>query len=353
MNLSLDIFQNDAFSVTSLTRVAGSTPYVPQALGQMRMFEPEPIQTEIVHLYEEDSGYSLIPATERGSPWVQQVRRGGRIRALETPALRKQDTLRAGELMGIADTALPETTRLKNAQTEIVKRTSQLKSDLEATKELHRLGALQGKLLDADGTTVIADFFAEYGISQPATINFDFSTIAEGKLAEKIMRDIRDPIIYTLRDNGRLTPQTTVSCLCGDEFFYSLVGHVDVRDRWKAMEAARAIALAQNPLLNFTYDEITVGNVKFMRYIGATNGDIEIAANDAIFFPVGAKDVFKVFWAPGETLMDVTQPGRPEYLYVQPDTRTNMPMFVDLFIAAYGLYACIFPKALMRATKTG
>ena len=353
MNLSLDIFKNDAFSATSLMRVAGSTPYVPQALGQMRLFEPEQIRTEIVHIYEEDQGYGLIPATERGSPWIQQQRRAGRIRALMAPALRKQDTLRAGELLGIADMALAETIRLKNAQTEIVKRTSQLKTDLEATKENHRLGALQGKLLDADGTTVIYDFFAEYGISQPATINFNFSTIPEGELAEKIQRDIRDPMIYTLRDNGRLTPQTTIGCLCGDEFFYSLVKHPDVRDRFKAMEAARAVALAQNPLLNFTYEEIIVGNVRFMRYIGSTSGDIEVATNDAVFFPIGAKDVFKVFWTPGETLLDVTMPGQPEYLYVQPDVNTNMPMFVDMFIAAYGLYACIFPKALMRATKTG
>ena len=354
MELSLDIFKNDAFSVTSLTRVAGATPYVPQALGSMGLFTPEPIRTEIVHLYEEDNGYTLIPATERGSPFIQQVRRGGRIRALQTVNLRKQDTLRAGELMGIADMALAETIRLKNAMAETVKRTSQLKTDMEATKELHRLGALQGKLLDADGTTVLVDFFAEYGIAEPAVINFNFSTIAEGELATKISREIRDPIIDILQENGRLLPNTYIGGLVGDEFWYSLIGHVDVRDRWKAIEAARAVAFAQNPLVQPPrYDEIIVGNVKFMHYQGSTSGDIEIAANDARFFPVNAKDVFKVFWAPGETLFDVTQPGRPEYLYVQPDVRTQMPMFVDMFMAAYGLYACTFPKALLRGTKTG
>src|SRR3546814_7083541 len=65
-------------------------------------------------------------------------------------------------------------------------------------------------------------------------------------------------------------------------------------------------------------------------------------------FRSGAPDVFNVYWAPGETLNDITAPGRPEYLYIQPDVRTQMPSFVDFFFAAYPLYACIFPSALMR-----
>src|SRR3546814_1187488 len=68
---------------------------------------------------------------------------------------------------------------------------------------------------------------------------------------------------------------------------------------------------------------------------------------------VCSSDLFNVYWAPGETLNDITAPGRPEYLYIQPDVRTQMPSFVDFFFAAYPLYACIFPSALMRATKTG
>src|SRR3546814_9221281 len=46
-------------------------------------------------------------------------------------------------------------------------------------------------------------------------------------------------------------------------------------------------------------------------------------------FRSGAPDVFNVYWAPGETLNDITAPGRPEYLYIQPDVRTQMPSFVD------------------------
>ena len=354
MELTLDIFKNDAFSVTSLQRLVDKTPYTPHALGSMQIFEPKPILTEQVLLYEKDGGYALIPATERGSPWPQQVRRAGRIRALETVNLRKQDTLRAGELMGVANMALPESIRLRNAAQITVDRTTQLKTDLEATKELHRLSALQGKLLDADGTTVLVDYFAEYGIATPATINFNFSTIGAGTLAFYIQSNIVDPMIDNLKANGRFRPGVKIAALVGDAFWYSLIQHADVQDIWKMQEQTRQIAMAMNPRANLpTYSEITYGNVTWMHYQGSSVGDIDIGVNNAHFFPVGAPDVFQVFWSPGETLLDITQPGRPEYLYIQPDVRDQMPSHVDFFIASHPLYACVFPGALLRGAKTG
>lgn len=348
MELTLDIFKNDAFSVINLQRVAGATPYIPQALGQMQLFTPRPIDTEEVLLYEQDGGFALIPTTERGGPDIQQIRRQGRLRALSTLRLSKKDTVRAGELTGVASMALPENIRLRNAQQLTTERTAQLKTDMEATKEFHRLGALRGKLYDADGTTLIVDYFTEYGIPAPATVNFDFDTIPANTLGTYISQNVRDPIIDVLKASGRLTPQTRVAALVGSNFWYGLIQHPDVVERYKAQEQARYIALAVNPLLQPPrYSEITVGNVTFMHYEGSTGGEIEVDDDEAIFFPIGAKDVFSVYWAPGETLLDAGERGRPEYLYVQPDPRDQMPSFVDIVLRSYPLYACIFPKALL------
>lgn len=352
MELTLDIFKNDAFSVTSLQRVATNAPYIPQALGAMRLFDPKPILTEDVLLFEEDGGFTIIPTTERGGPDIQQTRRQGRMRGLSTLRLSKKDTVRAGELSAVADTALPESIRLRNAQTLTANRTAQLKTDLEATKEFHRLGALRGKLYDADGVTLLVDYFAAYGIATPAVIDFDFSSITAGTLAVYIQTNVRDPIVDILQPAGRLTPQTRVAALVGDNFWYGLIQHPDVVKRWEAMENARAIALAMNPLAQPPrYDTLEYGNVTFMHYQGSSAGEIDLDPDEAIFFPIGAKDVFNVYWAPGETLLDAGQIGRPEYLYVQPDPRDQMPSFVEIFLRAYPLYACIFPKALLAGTS--
>src|SRR3546814_4954722 len=80
------------------------------------------------------------------------------------------------------------------------------------------------------------DYFAEYGISTPATVNVNFSAIAAGGLGVYFQRNFYDPIIAVLKANGRFVPGVRIGALVGDEFWYSLITHPDVRARWEAIE---------------------------------------------------------------------------------------------------------------------
>lgn len=349
MELTLDIFKNDAFAVTSLQRVVDKAPYQPSALGAMRLFEPKPILTREVIIYEKDGGYAMIGFSELGGPDDEQIRRAGRMRVLPTKRLSKRDTVRGGELSAVADTALPETIRLRSATDLVNSRTTQLKTDMEATKEFLRLKAIQGLVVNPKTGVTELNLFTQYGISPPATVDFDKSDLAgAGKLPIYIEQNIVNPMMDALE--GRRTPQTKIGALVGDNFWYWLISHPDVVDRWKAQELAAQIALAANPLLQGIprYSSIEVGKVTFMHYHGSTSGDIEVGDDDAHFFPIGAKDVFCVYWAPGETILDAGQIGRPEYLYIQPDPNDRMPEWVKIVLRAYPLYACIFPGALLN-----
>lgn len=349
MELSLDIFNNNAFAVANLQRVVDNATYVPQILGSMGIFEPEPLDTTKVILYEEDSTIRLIPTTERGGPDVTQDRDVGRFFALETPRLSKIDTVRAGELLNVANTALPGNIRLRNAQDLTVRRTNKLKSDLEMTKEFHRMGALMGKVYDTDGVRVIYDSFTTFGISEPAWIDINFSTVTEDQLALLFMTNISMPMMRILKD--RKTAGTRIMALVGDTFWTKLLGHPAVRETWKRQEEGRAIASAINPLQrNWAWKTLEFGDITFVHYMGTDDGTtIAIGANEARFFPLGARDVFKVYYAPGETMAQVQQKGQSQYLMIQPDVRTNVADHVNFWVRSYALYACIFPKALMKA----
>lgn len=350
MELSLDILRNDAFSVVSLRRLVDNLPFVPTMLGDMQIFNPQPIRTREVILYEEDGNVHLIPTTEIGSPDVHQIRDQGRARMLRTKRLAKMDTVRAGELIGIADTAIPESIRLRTAQALTAKRMAKLKSDMEATKELHRLGALQGKLIDADGTTVIYNYFDEYGISQPATINLNFAATSENDLTMFFQENVIVPMELTLKD--RAPNGVTVACLVGDYFWGRLMRHPGFRKLFELQALARAGA-ADVLFQPNNWRRLNFAGIEWINYRGSTAGDIAVPTADAIFFPIGARDVFDVYWAPGETLLDITEAGRPEYAYLQPDVRTAMPEKLDMFLRSYPLYACIYPKCLIRMTTSG
>lgn len=349
MELSLDILRNDAFSVTSLRRLVDNLPFVPTMLGDMGLFNPQPVRTREIILYEEDGNIHLIPTTEIGSPDVHQIRDTGRARLLRTKRLAKMDTVRAGELIGIANTAIPETIRLRTAQELTARRLAKLKSDMEATKEMHRLGALQGKLVDADGT-VIYNYFDEYGISQPATINLNFASTSETDLMMFFQENVIVPMELTLKDRAQGGVQ--VGCLVGDYFWGRLMRHPGFRKMFELQALARAGAADVLYRPN-NWRTIEFAGITWINYRGSTNGEIAIPAADAIFFPIGATDVFDVYWAPGETLLDITEPGRPEYSYLQPDVRTAMPEKLDIFLRSYPLYACIYPKCLIRMTTSG
>lgn len=353
METVLDIFRNDAFSVAALQRLVANMPFIPQLLGSMELFDPQPLTgTDKVIMYEEDGSVRIIPFSERGSPDAQQLRNQGRMYALQTRRVSKKDSVQASELLGIADMTLPQKIRIKRAATLVDKRTQALKNDMAMTKEFHRIAAIQGKLLDADGTTVVYDYFAEFGVTPPTTISINFASLTEDETAMYFQETITRPMQLVLK-NRWIIGRTRVGALVGDSFWGKLMRNPAIRESWKRQETGRQIAMSVNPLLKANmWEEVTVGGITFINYRGSTLGEIAIADNTAIFFPIGAADVFNVYWAPGETMETVVGEGQPEYLHIQPDTRSQMVSFVDIFVRAYPLYACIFPKALLKATHT-
>jgi hypothetical protein len=327
-------------------------PFTPQALGQMNLFKSHPIDTEFVIIYSENGMVRFIPITDRAAPDIMAERKKGEFRALRTVRLSKKDSVRASELLGIADATFPLEQRLRTAVGLTNERMGQLRTDMEATKELHRLGALQGKLLDADGTTVVYDYFAEFGVAAPVVIDLNFATLTEAEIAIVLQETFYMPMMRSLqvRNGGQgMALGVTVGALVGDTFWGKLMRHPGFREIYKLEMQARAIARATNPLVTPpVWTEIEFGGVRWIHYMGATTGPLRIVTDEARFFPIGAQDVFDVYWSPGETLGTVTGVGREEYPIIRPDPR-NDPEFVDLTLRSYPLYCCIYPKALMRA----
>lgn len=355
MELILDIFKNDAFSVTTLQRTVKNTPYIPTMLGQMGLFTPKPIVSKEVLLYEEDGAVRFIPITERGEPDIQQARDQGRLRALSTARISKKDTVRAGELFAVANEAMPEDIRLRSAVQLVNDRTSQLRTDMEATKELHRFGAIQGKLTTTrrDGSAYIVNFFTEYGIAEPAAVNINFSTTSEADLMMFFQENFLQPMLLSLKN--RATMGTRIGALCGDGFWGKLMRHAAVREYYNIQQsgAQRALGAPGTNTGSNLWSFVHFAGIDWWHFRGSTGGEIAVPTNEALMFPIGAQDVFNVYWSPGETLFDSNEPGQPEYLYVQPDTRDQMPEFVDIVLRAYPLYACIYPQCLMKANATG
>ena len=178
---TLDVFRADAFSITQLTAALNKMPYVPKRLGQLGLFKKQGINTTTVMIEEQNGKLMLIPSAARGSsPNVM----GGKPRAARVfniLHLPLAANVMADDVQNIR--SFGSESELQSVAEVVNDKLQDMRADFEATHEYHRVGAIQGKLLDADlaGTTLF-DWFAEFGQTE-ITVNIDFTNANGVKLA--------------------------------------------------------------------------------------------------------------------------------------------------------------------------
>lgn len=336
----MNVFTGNAFSATSLTGAIQKRDYVPQLLGSLNLFEPEPVNTRSVMVDRSTTGLTLIPTSPDGAPPQQLGREGRDIVSLRTTRLAKQFTMFAREIESIRETG--SETELMRVQTEYMKRLDRLNRDMELTHEYHRLGALQGLLLDADGTTVIYDYEAEFAETIPAPISFELNitTTDIHKICKSITRDMA-------RASKGAMASASVHALCGDAFYDDLVAHPNVEKFYLNQAAARDARASQGQV----FESFTIGGITFHNYRGTDdNSTVAIPDDEAKFFPVGAADTFKVALAPHDSFDFVNTPGQRLYAVNVVDTQRQMWVQGELY--SYPLYINQRPGLLRKATRT-
>jgi hypothetical protein len=335
----MDVFNSSAFSMTSLTGAVDKMDYVPQFLGTLGLFDPMPVPTRDIWVDRRGATLSLIPSSPVGAPPAELVRDSRDAVPLKTTRLAKGFTIYAEEVQGIR--AFASQTEMQGVQVEYLRRLARVRNDMEVTHEFHRLGALQGLLLDADGTTVIYNYYTAFGIAQPAAVSFALNvdtTDVRGKCAI-VIRSIKRA------SKGAWTPTTKVHALVGDAFYDALINHPQVRQTYLNWAAAADLR-GNNSFGDFEY-----GGIVFHNYQGTDdNTTVAVGVDNAIFFPVGASEVFKQAMAPAEFGPYVNTPGINIYALNIPDLQRQAWSRGELY--SYPLYFNQRPDLIRTGTRT-
>jgi len=340
--LAYDVFTDEAFHAIEVTEAVGNIVYIPQTLNRLNLFEVEPMRTTDVAITKKNDSLVLVPTTERGAQETLLERDTRSVRKLSTVRLAQTDRINAASLQNIVAENMPFDAALQNALDEVDSRQRKMMRKLEFTREYHRLAAIQGYLLDADGS-VLFNYFEEFGFTAPAAILFDFKNATDGSLRTFVSQNVARPMSRQL--NSRLTPTTRIGALCGDNFFDKLTQAPEIRQTY--LNYAAASELRESNI----WGTFPFAGVEWMNFRGTDDGStIAIGTNDCKFFPIGATDVFKEYRAPGEDFEFVNELGREFYSMVSPDPRPNRMAYVDAWLYAYNLLACIAPDVLMKGT---
>ncbi|HEX7693917.1 MAG TPA: major capsid protein, partial [Sphingomonas sp.] len=246
------------------------------------------------------------------------------------------DTIHSHELQNIRE--FGQESVFMQVQTEVARRLggpTGLLAKLDYTEEFQRLAAVQGMLLDSDGS-VWYDWFDEFQFVAPAEIAFDLDANIEFSLRPIINQMVRS---MARSSQGAFNPQTRVIGLAGDSFYDKFTNHIDVVKTYQNWSAAAELRQGG------AFETFPFGGVEWINYRGSDdNTTIKIPDDKVKFFPVNAPGVFEKAMAPGESFEWINTPGKDRY--VQPIFDRDRNAWWRMEAYAYPLFICKRPEVL-------
>lgn len=328
----LDIFSSDAFGVVSLTTAINKLPYKPGLLGQMGLFTKKGITTTSVAIEEQSGKLALIPTQPRGTMPKYQSARSRNLRSFVVPHIPYNDAVFADEVQNVR--AFGSDDQVEAVTDKVNDKLETMRQSHEVTHEYHRIGAVQGKILDADGTSVIYDLFSEFGITEP-TEDIDFATdtgVTESALA--VVRALETAL-------GAVTYQKIIA-FCGAEFFDALVTSANVRDAYAAWKDGEMLRAGGSMRPGFQF-----GEIEWREYRGKIGSIDFFPTDECRFVPVGVTDLFMQYAAPANFIETVNTTGLEVYAKQQP---MDFDIGVELHTQSNPLIICTRPGVLIKGT---
>lgn len=340
---SLDIFLNNpAFSLMSLTASIDKVPFLPGQAGKLGIFGEEGITTTALEIELRNGTLYLVPNTPRGAPALQNSRDQRLVRYFKTTHLPVRDRIMADEIQN--KRAFGRENDMEVAEAEVAKRQVKMARALDATTEFQKIGALQGRILDSNGTTVIYNLFNEFGVVQQS---LDFTLGNPNANVLGSCTTVRGYIQDALGQDGG--DDLEVGCFCGAQWFAEFISHPLVRDAYKYYETT---ALGMNPLQNdLRYIGFKFGGITFWQYRGNVGGVAFVASGEANFFPKNVPDLYKVYYAPADYFETANTEGRPRYMKIAGDP-SGFNKFVQLEAQSNPLAMCHRPEVLIKGTTS-
>lgn len=341
--MHMDIFNDDAFSLVAMTAAVEKVPFVPSFLGSLGIFgNGEGVTTDTVSIERKDHVLSPIVTTPRGTEPPMGSTEKAKLRSFNIPRVAKGDQVFAREIANVR--AFGTESDLQTAATLIAQKQMKLRQEHELTMELHRLGAVKGILLDADGSTLY-DYFSEFGIAQPAEIDFDLDNASPvaGVLRSLVSNSVVRPIARAL--GAAWNPGVRIMALCGDTFYDQFCNHADVVRSYESWQAAESLRV------NTAFTSFGQFGVDWVNYKGTDdNSTVAIGATKVQFIVTGVPGLYRRVNGPGEDFATVNTIGRPIYSNLVRDLQRNQ--WVQPEIYSYPLHMVTRPEVLLRGKNT-
>jgi major capsid protein E len=335
----LNIFDNDVFSVASLTARVNKVPFVPGQLGASGLFEEDGVPVLVIAVEEMNGTLALVAPSARGGPGDVTDNDKRKVRDFRIQHYQRDDSVMADEVQGVRPFGTdgdPVDGDLATVQSVVDRKSAKHARALDATLEHQRVGAIKGVVTDKNGNTIY-DLYSQFGLSAPAAIAFHLDVTTTK--VRQVCFDVIDAIENAL--DG--VPYTGVKGYCGKNFWKSLVDHDNVRATYlNQIQAAELRGSIHT--YNFEY-----GGINFERYRTGTqatasnSAGLFIGDDEVRFVPTGVPELFITRFGPADYEETVNTIGLPRYAkqFAMPNGKGR-----SLEVQMNAISLCTRPEAL-------
>ena len=207
----IDIFKGDAFSAMTLGEAVRLIPNQWGLIGNMGLFGAKPIRGTVFSVEMKNGVIQLVQSSERGTPIPGQSRSKRKMVDFRTERFGLKSRITADDIDNIR--AFGSETELMQAQDEVMNRQEDLRGSIDITREWHRARALQGIILDADGSEIV-DLFDKFEVTRKA-VDFVLGTATTdlGAKCREVTRHISTNLLGDVKTGvmGLIHPNSPTS----------------------------------------------------------------------------------------------------------------------------------------------
>ena len=332
-------FENPGFSMASLTAAINLIPNRYGRLEQLNLFPAKPVRTRQIIVEEYAGRLNLLPTRAPGSPGTLGERGQRKLRSFVIPHIPHDDVVLPEEVQGLR--AFGSETEMEALGGVMARHLETMRNKHAITLEHLRMGALKGKILDADGSPIV-DLFDAFEIQQEV-IPFKFSVNADESHLKMACYELLSKMEHALE--GEM--MSGVHVLCSPKFFRALTTHKETKlayTNW--LQGSMLISDLRS---GFSYTGVTFeeyrGKASFMDANGTMATRDFIADGEAHAFPLGTVDTFATYFAPADFNETVNTMGQALYAKQEP---RKFERGTDLHTQSNPLPMCHRPGVLIK-----
>ncbi|MFP5515463.1 MAG: major capsid protein [Alphaproteobacteria bacterium] len=343
-----NVFTGNAFSAVTLTTNINNVPFTPNLLGDLGLYYVDGVRTTDIAINERGGKLEIIKTSPRGAPPETTTHAKSKMRKATAVHIAVEDTVTADEAQDAINSASmmgqPQLQAANDLLQERMEGPIGLRQRIELTHEYHRMGGIQGIVVDQDGSELY-NWYDFFGLPTPDPININFGALtADGGVFEVKCTEIKRTLKRALGGLPITTMRPVV--LCGDNYFDQVYSNKETKAARKNRDTGR-----ENDVFtrNMAFDSFIYGGVTWINYQGTDDGKVGIDKDVGRLFPFGVPGLFQQLFAPPDIYGMTSVKGMPVFAYMPPEKQTSKQATIEA--QSNPLTLCLRPGALIEMTK--